>query len=362
MKNGKREKGFLEKIFESQDVYDAIKSTYIASGLLGIFPLQMVKTNGKYRMTIQKLFLIITLAYFVTSLYSLYSVGNDEETIMETLNNTLFFTYGDRFMMYLGFAFAYLLVILSFYKRQTNVLILELMNDADEILLSLGMEKNYTKINQRLAVHLVIQQLISFLGIVVNVMTTYYVKKQPSYSILVSSSAPSYVILFNSTLYTSLVKLFNYTHQAINCQLNALCRDKKALKTSNSKNCDMFKWIFVPRHHFYAGEKTLERLTQIWKLYDRMCDCCDAINSIYSPKLLCTFMYGFLSITFNSFFAMNALFWLLNSKTPIGIFTFLIMCVNFIVLHMVQIGNTIKQCNQTKIMVILLFYTIVCLI
>lgn len=57
-------------------------------------------------------------------------------------------------------------------------------------------------------------------------------------------------------------------------------------------------------------ELVSERITQYWKIYDRVCDFVDSVNETFSLKISMIFGMSFGSMIFNLFVSLSAVYWM----------------------------------------------------
>lgn len=310
----------IRKILRAEDIIEALSPMIIMLRLLG-FPYFIVKRKDSegyvFKITVH---FIINYVFggtiFIWCLYQFHV--NKSDTIVDSAIKEALFRYGDRLMVYVNSIVAGFLYLSTYLDIKGYPKIALILSDIENLWKTLGIRKEYSLIKLRLIFAAIIQSCVPCGQMVFSIITMMSWNDKPSYYEFFPMFTPGYTY----TVVLASYSLFIIYGSTVNCwiistELEFILR-KRFLGKAEAEylylNADSTKLrqnaLLQELESSSRDEVVSKRLTQYWKICDRICDYSDSVNETFSFKVALIFGMSFGSMIFNLFVSLSAVQWM----------------------------------------------------
>lgn len=310
----------FRNFFEADDIFGALKPTTGLMQLLGFpYHLEKKKDSEGYVSKMTPFFALNTsmgMLFFVWSTYKLYSMERD--SIADTVIKESLVKYGDRTIVYSNCFVIGILYVSAWQDIRGFPKYAAILSDIESRLKTLGISKQYSQIKVTLIISSVLQSWIPCTQMVFSITVMYSWRDQPSFLELSPMFTPGYMY----TLMLASHCIFIIQGGSVNCWIISseleLIHNKRFLDKAGVKwiylNADATKLrqnlLLKELESSSRDEVVSERLTQYLKLYDRICDCTDTVNEIFSFRVVLIFGISFGTMIYNLFITLSSVGWM----------------------------------------------------
>lgn len=350
--------------FKADDIFGALKPTTVLMQVLG-FPYHMEKKKEGYVSRITPFFALNTFmgaTFYIWCVYKFYST--DRISIANTVIKESIIKYGDRTIVYSN-SFIMGMIYMSAWRDSKGFpKYATIISDIENHWKTIGIIKQYSQIKVTLLISSVIQSCIPCGQMVFSIAVMYSWKDPPSYFELSPMFSPGYMYTFILAGYSIfIIQGCNVNFGIISSELELIHKrrflDKAGLKSVflDADTTNLRQNILLQELESSSRDEIVsDKLTQYWKIYDRICDCTDTVNEMFSFKVVLIFGMSFGSMIYNLFITLSSVGWMARGGER-ALF-FLAYALGQSVMHFINIFLTVYylQGCQNSVSLVFIFY------
>lgn len=353
-------------LLKADTMLEAIQPMIIVLLFNGIpFIVIQNKESQEYKVKTKKIFVICSILGYSIYLWIMCSILTTDETAIGLINGSSLFKFGDRFKIYSDFFILLVVIIDSMWKRDFLSSIMSKLLDIDNMWKALGVNKNYTRIKRKLFFALIFQGVLHVGQAITICVLMYYWMNRNAFTIIYAMTAPGYAYTSLLSMYQTSLGYARLNLAIINSELELICKHSLLTKTGAKKYCLNVEETCIRQNKLLEELQStsrdaivIQRLTLHWKIYDRLCDYYDCLNSAYFIKLLLIIGVSFTSMVINLFIGLNAVGWIANERGDENAIFFMLYAFFQGMVNIVNIFLTIFICQLSQNTVSLKIITI----
>lgn len=311
----------LRKLVEANDILESIQPITGVLQAVG-FPYNIVKKKNSdgyvFKLTVP--FVLNFVMGGAVFMWCMYKFQTRENTaVVDTVIHGWLFKYGDRINLYSNcwiLTIFYLLSTFRDYKGFPKIALI--LCDIENLWKSLGINKNYHRMKVLTTVVIISQSSVPWSQVILGVVQMSSWKESLNYFEIYPMYMPGF-------LFTVLLTSYGvFTFQGTNINFSIMSSEleliykKRLLDKSEAKalflGADSTKLrqnlLLKELESSSRDEVVSERLTQYWKIYDRICDYTDSVNETFSFKVVVIFAMSFVSMVFYLFITLSSVGWM----------------------------------------------------
>lgn len=341
----------ITRFMKPETVFDILQPFMTLCQLLLVTPYKFSVESGEYFLVYSKLSLLLVMASALFFIRCVYVVIKTGETVVGHFNGTMLFKIGDWLRIYSNIVTVFVVLAGLFSNTHLYPVIFTLFSDIDKKFSLLSIDKHYERVKYKPYLGLLLAITIVFYTIfVVNNILANSWDSQPTLYLWVVIFIPNNMAAFYVVLYCTGVFFLDFNLDILNKEIYKMSKNKLHPYINNIYNIDQ---LFTNEINKNVALKTnqdlqLERLMMIRTIFDAICDGVSNLNRLFGLRILTIIGVSFTSVVFNIFFVLSVYMSIIQGENTMKNYTFLVYCLQSIILSWGNVIFTVYNCNSVK--------------
>lgn len=333
---------------------DILRPIIIATQCMLLIPYKYTVKSGEYYAHFNKPLLVVLGIFISFYIRCIYVITQTKETVVGHFNGTILFKIGDLFRIYSNTFTVIVIASSIFVNKHLYCVILTLLRDIDKNFTLLGVDKHYERIKYKPYIGLGAIWAVFNLSFIINDTLAGYWDSKPTVYLWIAILIPCNVATYYVAMYCTVVMCLDHNLKILNGEIDKMSKNEAYSLFNNIYKSSQLMTDEIKKNFIWKTRRDLqlERLTMLWATYDAICDAASNLNRLFGLRILAIFSVSFTSLVFNSFFVWSIYVNILHGKNTTKNYTFLIYCIQEIILHWANITITVYICNSVKKQVI----------
>lgn len=347
-----------KKLFEADSILEALRPITLTMQIL-VFPYHIEKRKNAVGYVFKTSPLLAILyamgaSAFLWCMYKLHTTYT--AAFVETVAKGSIFKFSATFNVYSNTILLTLIYIVSLIEAKRYPKVGHILNDIEDLWIPLGVKKEYPRVKMSILRLIFGQSSILWTQMIYTVVLMSFWKEKLAYFEIYTMFMPSFQCILLLTFFC----IFVFQGITVNCriicsELEFITRKKMSGKTelrSIFLNIDKTKFrqdeFLKELESSSRDEVVSERLTQYWKIYDRICDYTNSLDETYSMKVALLLGLSFVSMIANLFITLSAVGWMAKGgERSIFLLSYSLSMSTIHFIHMFLTVGYIHSCEKS---------------
>lgn len=340
----------IQSFKKGETVHDFLRPFVFMCQLTILTPYKFAIRSGEFFIVFNKPFILYNSLFLLAYLYCIYVVTKTRETVVGHFHGTILFEIGDLFRIHSNLLTVIVNAFGIFLNKQLYAVIMTLFSDIDNNFALLGVDRHYEKIKYKPYIGLFVIAVIFLTSFTINDSLANTWNSKPSVYLWIVIFIPSNVATYYVAIYCTAVLVFDYHMKILNDEIQKMAKNELFQYVKNIYKNDKLLTSEIKRNTVMKTNKDLEleRITIFWTIYDGICDGASNLNRLYGLRILTIIGVSFTSLVFNCFFVWSVYLSIAKGDDSTQNYTFLIYCIQQMVINWGNISVTIYVCNSFK--------------